>query len=206
MKVSARLLTIVVALGVTCFCIPAEASFITIDELSDLPPIITTDLEAAVITTGFEFGTVTGLLRPATSPSPLVPGTYFATLLGPVGDPFGPRISDILRLIVGQVETDQGGLFQRETLAFFSDGAPGFDSIIPAGLVPPSVLETGEFQDVTTLLRIGFPDQNLRVSVRSDLASLEPVPEPGTLSLIALGLLGLGRGLRKRASGAGTSI
>ena len=184
--------SLAVALVLAGACQPVEAASITFSDLTDLGVVVTvTGLESPVISfDGRETAEVSGLLRPATSPAPLFPGTTYATLTEPASDPFGPRISDVIRLIVGPIQTDSGGLFQVETVSFASDGFPGFAAILgslPVGV--PSVLETGALQDVTTLLGVTFPTQNLQILVASDVAAApEPVPEPGTLSLIALGM------------------
>jgi len=167
-----------------------EAASISITDLTDGPPTVAAaGLEATTITTAPEFAEISGLLRPATSPAPLVPGTRFVLLMEPPGDPFGGPVSDIIRLVASAIGTDQGGQFQTETVTFWSDGAAGFAAALAlAGPNAPSVLEIDGPQDITALLGITFPNQNLQVIVRSDVGTGAEVPEPATLSLVALGL------------------
>jgi hypothetical protein len=143
-----------------------------------------------------EFADVTGSLRPATSPAPLVVGTRFVQLLEPAVDPFGPRVSDIIRLVASAIGADAGGQFQRETITFWSDGAVGFDAALALSAGSPTLLETGGPQDITALLGIGFPAQNLQVIVQSDIGGPE-VPKPTTLSLAAIGVGLSARRLRR---------
>jgi hypothetical protein len=171
----------------------AEAGSITITDLTDGPPVVVvTGLESPVFTTLPEFADVSGLLRPATSPAPLTVGTRWVLLTEPVGDPFGPAVSDIVRLVASAIQIDAQGQFQIETVTFWSDGAVGFDDALRLATAAgaPSVLEIDAPQDITALLGIGFPNQNLQVIARSDVGGAEPVPvpEPTTLSLVAFGI------------------
>ena len=168
----------------------AHAISFTFIELTDAPPVVTVVGEASTSSTAPETASGSALIRPATSPSPLVVGTTFAVLTEPGTDPFGPRISDIIRLTASLIGVDQGGQFQRITVDFFSDGFPGFSTIIPAGVGFGSTTETGLVQDVTSLLGINSPTQNVQVFAQSDLATPE-VPEPATLILLGSGLAGL---------------
>ena len=177
----------------------AHAISFTFVDLTDGPPQVTVVGEAATSSAAPETGSGSALIRPGTSPSPLTPGITFAVLTEPVTDPLGPRISDILRLTASQPGQDANGLFQLITVDFFSDGFPGFDTIIPAGAVPASTAETGALQDVTSLLGISFPTQNVQVFAQSDLATPEVLPEPATLILLGSGLAGLVGGLARRA-------
>jgi hypothetical protein len=167
----------------------ADAASISITDLTDgAPVVVAAGLEGTTITTSPEFAEVSGLLRPATSPNPLTIGTKFVLLTEPVSDPFGGTVSDIIRLVASDFGQDAGGVFQTETVTFWSDGAAGFAAALAAaGANAPSILEIDGPQDITALLGITFPSQNLQVIVRSDVGGAE-VPEPATLSLVALGL------------------
>jgi len=175
----------------------AYAISFTILEPTDAAPLITVVGEAATSSTAPETASGSALIRPATSPSPLTPGTTFAVLTEPVTDPLGPRISDIIRLTASQIGVDQNGQFQQITVDFFSDGFPGFSTIIPAAVGFGSVTESGLLQDITGLLGINSPTQNVQVFAQSDLATPE-VPEPATLILLGSGLAGLAGGVAWR--------
>ena len=183
-----------VAAGLIAGWSQAQALVVSFDELLTGVTIgVRCELEGCVTAATDERASASGLIRPATSAAPLTVGVRFATMLEPAIDPFGPRISDIIRLTVDQIGQDAVGLFQRITLDFWSDGAPDFPLLTFA---PPGLLETGDFQDFTSLLGIGFPNQNVQVLARSDLGGNE-APEPGTLALLGLALLGVGAA-RKR--------
>ena len=174
----------------------AHAISFTIIETDAAPGIVVVG-EAATSSTAPETASGSALIRPATSPSPLTPGTTFAVLAEPLTDPFGPTTSDIIRLTASQIGVDGGGLFQQITVDFFSDGFPGFSTIIPAGIGFSSATETGLLQDVTSVLGINSPTQNVQVFVQSDLATPE-IPEPATLLLLGSGLAGFAAGVARR--------
>ena len=72
-----------------------------------------------------------------------------------------------------------------------SEGGPGLG--VPPGT--PRILETGELQDVTAFLPAALQNFGFGVSVQSDV---EPVSQPASIALVALGIAGLGALLRRR--------
>jgi hypothetical protein len=168
-----------------------EAATITITDLTDGGPILTqSGFDLFINEVKPEFVDFSGLLPRTATAAPLTPGTTFALLTEPAGDPLGPRVSDIIRLVNTEIQNDPSfGAYQRTTVTFWSDGATGFDDALILALAAgaPSVLESGAVQDITALLGVDFPNQNLQVLVQSDVAGPEPVPEPATLSLVAIG-------------------
>jgi len=166
---------------------------VTISDLLDGIPLVDSDIFDLAITGGFEEVTVTGKLRPLTSPIPAPLGVRSVILLEPSTDPFGPRLSDFLTLTVGEILTDQIGQYENITLFFQSDGAAGFDAnVARLSTDTPRILEDGTVQDVSQLLGLdNSPSGNLRVSVQSDIASNE-VPDTGaTCSLLGIAFAGL---------------
>src|SRR5438309_9063385 len=160
---------------------------VTFTDLTDGPPevLITGGTSFLSITTGPEVATAAGVGFGLHTP-----GTTFAILTEPSTDPFGPNISDIVRLI------DFGDVIN---LSFFSDGAPGFDSIIPIGTIVQGLVETGDPQhpqDLSTQLGTsGF----LVVQVISDApGTVERFPEPASLTLLGLSALGMIASPRRR--------
>jgi hypothetical protein len=164
--------------------IPAPAATISISNLTDGNPIVTTDLAGTEVVVNFEQAFVSGtLLLPAGTA--LAPGTRSVFLVEPASDPFGPRVSDFATLTVGQVQQGAAGNSQLISLLFQSDGANGFDRNVEAlGPNTPTATETGDFVDVTSLLE---SSSLLTVRLASDLATAEPA-EPGTWMLLVTGL------------------
>jgi len=163
----------------------ASAASITILDLTDGSPLVTTDLADKSIDLAPEVAFISGNLSPPAVP----PGIRSVILLEPPEDPFGPRASDFLTLDVGEVMQDPAGgpPFRPIKVTFMSDGAPGFDQAVaalPTGT--PTVDEDGTIQDVTHLL-MSTPG-NLDIFVQSDFKSSE-VPDSGsTISLLGLAL------------------
>ena len=154
----------------------ATAATITISDLLDGNPIVTTsaDLTGAETALTFEKAVISGLL-PAGVQLPV--GTRSVILTEPAGDPFGPRQSDFITLTAGATAPTF-------SITFESDGAVNFASdvaALPAGT--PAVLEDGTFQNLSTALNSGA----LGISVQSDLTS--PEPEPAGWLLLLSGLL-----------------
>jgi hypothetical protein len=164
----------------------APAAIVTIDDLLDGLPAVTTDLASQVITATFQQAIVSGNITPTNQSSGFSPvGTRSVIFLEPADDPFGPRISDFLTLTVSDVQQDAtGAQFQPVRIFFQSDGAANFDANV-AGLPAntPTILEDGTFQSVSPLLNSGA----FQISVRSDLATQEPTPEPKGIVLLGIG-------------------
>jgi hypothetical protein len=88
------------------------------------------------------------------------------------------------------------------TVHWRSDADPGGLPALPTGVTPQFLVETGGVQDITALLAASaaasgftFPS-NITLQVQSDAP--EAVPEPATLTLTGLGLLGVVSRYRRR--------
>jgi len=166
----------------TLLIVPATAATISISNLVDGNPVVTTDLLGQGVSLTFEQAIVSGSFAVPAGVA-LAPGTRSVTLVEPASDQFGPRVSDFATLTIG--EASQG--LQSVRLLFQSDGAAGFDANV-ANLPTntPMLTETGDFVDVTT--QLGGSSDFLVVRLASDLATAEPA-EPGTWVLLTTGLL-----------------
>jgi hypothetical protein len=181
--------------------VQAAVLSISVLEPSDAAPTPSTDIPGAVTSADFETASVVGSFSVAGT-NGLTAGTTYVVLVEPTSDPFNQPISDIIRLTIGAVNTDN---FQQVNLTFFSDSFPRFDSIIPPNVNPVQVTETGDPQvpqDITSALGLPTDGRILQVFASSDLASPE-VPEPGALTLFCIGVLGIfGYGARTRMRAA----
>lgn len=177
----------------TLLMVASPAATISISNLTDGIPIVTTDLGGKEVSLGFEEALITGTLVVAAGTA-VTPGTRSVFLLEPAADPFGPRVSDFATLTVSEVQQGAAAPFQNISLFFQSDGAAGFDRNVAAlGGNVPSATETGDFVDVSALLH---SSPLLTVNLASDLATAEPA-EPGTWMLLITGL-GAAMGYRLR--------
>ena len=164
----------------------AAAATVTISDLLDGNPIVTTSADLIGVTTvlTLERAVITGTLPAGIT---VQPGIRSVILLEPPSDPFGPRLSDFVTLVIGATAPTV-------SITFESDGAVNFDNNV-AQLPPgtPQILEDGTFQDVSALLNSGA----LQISIQSDLASPE-IPEPSSGFLMLSGVLLTGAGLIRR--------
>ena len=168
--------------ALTMLAVALPAATITLSDLTDGFPTITTSPDISVTSTAFSFEQViiTGLLPNVT----IAPGMRSVILTEPGSDPFGPPQSDFVTLTIVA-----GAPF---TLLFESDGATNYLANV-AALPPttPTLPENGAAQDVSSLL--GLASGTLTITVQSDLATLEP--EPDVRFLFASGLLLIGAAL-----------
>ena len=109
------------------------------------------------------------------------------------------RISDVLMLAATRTGAIAAATIYSVTLDFISDseGGPVIDP--PGGFVS-SVPENGTLQDLTELL---FAPLTERTGIAPTIGFLvqSDIPEPGTLSLLGTGLLGLAWTARRRQLG-----
>lgn len=162
---------------------------ITVDEPSDAPPGVTTDIASPTTSSASETATVSGFVLG----SSLTVGTTSVLFVEPSSDPFNAPNSDLITLQIGQAVSD-GSTSQPVTLNFISDSLPGFDRLVAAFPNAVHVTETGSLQDISGALGLpvntdGTPSV-LQVLASSDLNTPE-TPEPGSMTLLAIGVAGI---------------
>ena len=184
-------LALIVALIGTGSASAASISFLE-DPADTASIMVSTDILGAMITTSIEsaslsVGNVTGPGTLILAKALIQPGSMHM-------EGGGMAVSDILDLFTFLSPLGSTVGFQA---VFQSDGESGL--INPGNLTPPDIVETGGVQPVfagSVILPTTGPTQ-LTVSVQSDL---DAVPEPATLALIGVGLLGFGVGRLRLAS------
>jgi hypothetical protein len=178
--------------------VPAIAATITISDLEEAPPIVgVTGLGSVDITLAHESAIISATFFPAGVEELIAVGTRSVIFTEPPDDPFGPRLSDFLTIVVGPPRIlGEGAPFQDILVVFKSDGSAGFDTDI-ASLDPstPTILEDGTMQDLTALLNTNA----LSIAAQSDIGFETDAPEPSSLLLLSGGLLAV-LSLRRRLS------
>ena len=166
-----------VVAALTLMATAATGASITITDLLDANPTGVTSADLIGVTTvlTFEQAVITGTLPVGVA---VQPGTRSVILTEPASDPFGPRQSDFVTLIIGATAPTFN-------LNFESDGSATFDRDV-AALPPttPAILENGTVQDLSAALNSGA----LTITVQSDVGTTES-PEPGAGFLMLSGLL-----------------
>jgi len=175
-----KITTLAITIAAAVFCsVSAIAATISFSDLTEGTPTLTTDLTGLTFTIGLEELRATVSLTNTALPL----GTKAVLLNEQAAQ--GGGVSDYLTMLVAGAP----GL-QTLSFVFQSDGALGFNAAVAALqlLQTPTLLESGGLQDVSSIL--GTTGAGLTVNIQSDVTVGGDVPEPGTLLLLATGLLG----------------
>lgn len=196
LAVAAAILTLAVRIG--------SGSFVSIADLSDGAPVVSTDVPFAVVIIRPEFADVAGVLTdPAEFITP-APGTTAVALMEPSSDPFDQPVSDTVILSVDKPRqsavTGQIVETQRFEIVLTSDAAGS----VPLPTNFKTLAEDGTLQDVTALLT---SSSGLKISVQSDVGGPEtPLPASvwgGSMLLTGLAVWPV---IRKRAGAGAVEI
>ena len=130
-----------------------------------------------------------------TATFPIVNGPAFVSSSVLLREP-DQAISDVLTLAATRTGATAGATIYSVILDFISDseGGPVIDP--PGGFIA-SAQETGALQDITDLLLAPLTERTGIVPTIGFLVQSD-IPEPGTLSLLGVGLLGLAWTTRRR--------
>ena len=187
----------------TSIAAPAGAAFVSIDDVAEGMPVVTsTGCNKLAVNLGPE--------RADVQCSYTVFGATGAALLGAgqtvffgfnVFEPGSQTLSDRLVLsFIGKAATATS----QDNIDVFV----GFDSDVEGLPFPPltgnpffnpiNIFETGGFQSLDSYINAALPLSGFSLAFRSDVAS---IPEPSTLAVVGLGLVGLGVTSRRRSPG-----
>lgn len=184
--------------------VPANAAVIaTIDDLAEGLPLLTAT-GCGVLTTVLAPESVNMhceyiALFPGSTTVPRLPPGVGTSLFFNIYDPGGVVLSDTLVIsFTGQAPVVGVNLNNMSVdLVFRSDTEGVALTPLVTTVNGFNVIETGAFQNLDPLIEGTVPSSGFSLSFRSNV---ERVPEPITISLVGLGLAGLGFSRRKKVS------
>ncbi len=169
---------------VAILSIPIRAASVAITDLTDGNPVVVISTDITAVQTIFapEYFAMTG-----NAPPNVAAGTHSVILTEPATDVNGPN-SDFITLFVSAITPAFSLTFESDTYPTFAADV----AALPAGT--PTLPENGNIQDVSSLLGTSGA---FTITIQSDFASPE-VPEPGTILLLAVGMIACGIGAWRR--------